>query len=79
MMKHPEFDQMVALAERLRLELDSSDRKNLVGSQIIPDKSGYRRCGLGSSSLDGNGVNQALLGCQSFFIARPLIPHQKTT
>jgi len=29
---------MVALAERLRLELDSSDRKNLVGSQIIPDK-----------------------------------------
>jgi len=40
MMKHPEFDQMVALAERLRLELDSSDRKNLVGSQIIPDKSG---------------------------------------
>ena len=42
MMKHPEFDQMVALAERLRLELDSSDRKNLVGSQIIPDKSGYR-------------------------------------
>ena len=43
MMKHPEFDQMVALAERLRLELDSSDRKNLVGSQIIPDKSHYRR------------------------------------
>jgi hypothetical protein len=39
MMKHSEFDQMVALAERLRLELDSSDRKNLVGSQIIPDKS----------------------------------------
>jgi hypothetical protein len=39
MMKHPEFDQMVALAERLRLELDSSDRKNLVGSHIIPDKS----------------------------------------
>jgi hypothetical protein len=31
---------MVALAERLRLELDSSDRKNLVGNQIIPDKSG---------------------------------------
>ena len=30
---------MVALAERLRLELDSSDRENLVGSQIIPDKS----------------------------------------
>ncbi len=30
---------MVALAERLRLESDSSDRKNLVGSQIIPDKS----------------------------------------
>jgi hypothetical protein len=28
---------MVALAERLGLELDSSDRKNLVGSQIIPD------------------------------------------
>jgi hypothetical protein len=28
---------MVALAERLRLELDSSDRKNLVGSQIIPE------------------------------------------
>jgi hypothetical protein len=25
---------MVALAERLRLELDSSDRKNLVGSQM---------------------------------------------
>jgi len=25
MMKHPEFDQMVALAERLRLELDSSE------------------------------------------------------
>lgn len=41
-MKHPEFDQMVALAERLRLELDSSDRKNLVGSQIIPDKSANR-------------------------------------
>ena len=38
MMKHPEFDQMVALAERLRLELDSSDRKNLVGNQIIRDK-----------------------------------------
>ena len=34
---------MVALAERLRLELDSSDRKNLVGSQIIPDKSGTRK------------------------------------
>jgi len=29
---------MVALAERFRLELDSSDRKNLVGSQMIPDK-----------------------------------------
>jgi len=29
---------MVALAERLRLKLDSSDRKNMVGSQIIPDK-----------------------------------------
>ncbi len=43
MMKHPEFDQMVALAERLRLELDSCDRKNLVGSQIIPDKSGNRK------------------------------------
>ena len=42
MMKHPGFDQMVALAERLRLELDSSDRKNLVGSQIIPDK--FRTC-----------------------------------
>src|SRR5579872_4262158 len=42
MMKHPEFYQMVALAERLRLELDSSDRKNLVGSQIIPDKSFWR-------------------------------------
>jgi hypothetical protein len=41
-MKHPEFDQMVALAERLRLELDSSDRKNLIGSQIIPDKSANR-------------------------------------
>ena len=39
MMKHLEFDRMVALAERLRLELDSSDRKNLVGSQILPDKS----------------------------------------
>jgi hypothetical protein len=39
MMKHPEFDQMVAVAERLRLELDSSDRKNLVDSQTIPDKS----------------------------------------
>jgi hypothetical protein len=38
MMKHPDFDQMVALAERLRLELDSADRKNLVGSQIA------RRC-----------------------------------
>ena len=36
---------MVALAERLRLELDSSDRKNLVGSQIIPDKSRNRRSG----------------------------------
>jgi len=47
MMKHPEFDQMVALAERLRLELDSSDRKNLVGSQIIPDKSRYRKWGTG--------------------------------
>jgi len=34
---------MVALAERLRLELDSSDRKNLVGSQIIPDKSACRQ------------------------------------
>lgn len=34
---------MVALAERLRLELDSSDRKNLVGSQIIPDKSRSRK------------------------------------
>jgi hypothetical protein len=44
MMKHPEFDQMVALAERLGLELDSSDRKNLVASQIIPDKSRYRTC-----------------------------------
>lgn len=39
MMKRPEFDQMVALAERLRLELDSSDRRHLVSSQIIPDKS----------------------------------------
>jgi hypothetical protein len=39
MMKHPEFDQMIALAQRLPLELHSSDRKNLVGSQIIPDKS----------------------------------------
>jgi len=44
-MKHPEFDQMVALAERLRLELDSSDRKNLIGSQIIPEKSPYRKSG----------------------------------
>jgi len=33
---------MVAFAERLRLELDSSDRKNLVGSQIITDKSFWR-------------------------------------
>jgi hypothetical protein len=39
-MKHPEFDRMVALAERLRLELDSSDRKNLDGSQITLDKIG---------------------------------------
>jgi hypothetical protein len=31
---------MVALMERLRLELDFSDRKNLVGSQLIPDRSG---------------------------------------
>ena len=37
MMKHPEFDR--GGCDRLRLELDSSDRKNLVGSQIIPDKS----------------------------------------
>jgi hypothetical protein len=51
MMKHPEFDQMVALAERLRLGLDSSGRKNLVGSQIIPDKSHYRTLGLGPISL----------------------------
>ena len=36
---------MAALAERLRLELDSSDRKNLVGSQIIPDNSPYRTNG----------------------------------
>ena len=36
---------MVALAERLRLELDSSDRKNLVGSRITPDKSDYRTSG----------------------------------
>jgi hypothetical protein len=50
-MKHPEFDQMVALAERLRLELDSSDRQNLVGSQINPDKSHYRTMGLGPISL----------------------------
>jgi len=47
MMKHSEFDQMVALAERLRLELDSFDRKNLVGSQIIPDKSRSRTSGFG--------------------------------
>jgi hypothetical protein len=47
MMKHPEFDQMVALAERLRLELDSYDRKNLVGSQIIPDKSNQAKLFLG--------------------------------
>jgi hypothetical protein len=40
MMKHLEFDQMVALAERLRLEFDSSDGKNLGASQTIPDKSG---------------------------------------
>ena len=33
---------MVAIAERLRLESDSSDRKNLVGSQIIPDRLRYR-------------------------------------
>jgi len=45
MTKHPEFDQMVALAERLRLELDSSDCKNLVGNQIIPGK----RCQLNRS------------------------------
>jgi len=43
MRKHLEFDRMVALAERLRLELDSSDRKNLVGRQIIPDKSACRK------------------------------------
>jgi hypothetical protein len=48
MVKHPEFDQMVALAERLRLELDSSDRKNLVGSQIVPDKSNQ---GLGAQNV----------------------------
>ena len=50
-MKHPEFDQMVALAERLRLELDSSDRKNLVGSQIIPDKWRSRTLALDRSQL----------------------------
>src|SRR5580704_6128590 len=50
MMKHPEFDQMVALAERLRLELDSSDRKNLVGSQIIPDKS-CRTCAVSAHAF----------------------------
>jgi hypothetical protein len=36
MMKHPEFDQMVALAERLRLELDSSDRKIGKVAHIAP-------------------------------------------
>jgi len=35
MMKHPEFDRMVALAERLRLELDSSDRTCL--EVALPD------------------------------------------
>ena len=56
MMKHPEFDQMVALAERLRLELDSSDRKNLVGSQIIPDKLRYRTSPVPVLQVSGYGV-----------------------
>lgn len=34
---------MVALAERLRLKLASSDRRILVGSQIIPDKARERK------------------------------------
>ena len=53
MMKHPEFDEMVALAERLRLELDSSDRKNLVGSQIIPDKSLPYMCRTDTKARNG--------------------------
>jgi hypothetical protein len=58
MMKYPEFDQMVAVAERLRLELDSSDRKNLVGSQIIPDKSRYRTNAVLELRLSGKRVKQ---------------------
>jgi len=50
---------MVALAERLRLELDSSDRENLVGSQIIPDKSYRTNCGLVLHMYD-YGVNRDL-------------------
>jgi hypothetical protein len=61
MMKHPEFDQMVALAQRLGLELDSSDRKNLVGSQIIPDKSRNRRCGLFHTALQARFMPYAML------------------
>ena len=56
MMKHPEFDQMVALAERLRLELDSSDRKNLVGSQSR--ETGKVPCA--QTNFGGYRVNQAL-------------------
>ena len=52
---------MVALAERLRLELDSSDRKNLVGSQIIPDKSRYRKSGFDLNPHVGNRVCRELL------------------
>jgi hypothetical protein len=62
MMKHPEFDQMVALAERLRLELDSSDRKNLVGSQIIPDKSLPYMWFSANFTCPGFRVNQDLGG-----------------
>jgi hypothetical protein len=53
---------MVALAERLRLELDSSDRKNLVGSQIIPDKSGYRANPLPLAPFRKT-INWAIRGC----------------
>jgi hypothetical protein len=62
-MKHPEFDQMVALAERLRPELDSSDRRNLVGSQIIPDKSSF---GAGYSEA-GTETDPAALPALSIF------------
>jgi len=50
---------MVALAERLRLELDSSDRKNLVGSQIIPDKLRNRIGAFWPEiHFSGNGANR---------------------